>query len=156
MRVSARAQRVQPFYVMEMAKTAAAIAREAAGSDRPMIYLNIGEPDFTAPPLVQEAAAKAIRDGNTHYTQAMGLPELRERISAWYAERFQVDVPARRIIVTAGASAALQLACLALIEAGDEILMPDPSYPCNRQFVSMAEGRAVLIPSTAADKIPPA
>ena len=152
MRVSARAQRVQPFYVMEMAKTAAAIAREAAGSDRPMIYLNIGEPDFTAPPLVQEAAAKAIRDGNTHYTQAMGLPELRERISAWYAERFQVDVPARRIIVTAGASAALQLACLALIEAGDEILMPDPSYPCNRQFVSMAEGRAVLIPSTAAER----
>ena len=152
MRVSARAQRVQPFYVMEMAKTAAAIAREAAGSDRPMIYLNIGEPDFTAPPLVQEAAAKAIRDGNTHYTQAMGLPELRERISAWYAERFQVDVPARRIIVTAGASAALHLACLALIDAGDEILMPDPSYPCNRQFVSMAEGRAVLIPSTAAER----
>ena len=152
MRISARAQRVQPFYVMEMAKTAAAIAREAAGSDRPMVYLNIGEPDFTAPPLVQEAAAKAIRDGNTQYTQAMGLPALRERISAWYAERFQVDVPARRIVVTAGASAALQLACLALIEAGDEILMPDPSYPCNRQFVSMAEGRAVLIPSTAAER----
>ncbi|MFO1182588.1 pyridoxal phosphate-dependent aminotransferase [Ottowia sp.] len=152
MRISARAQRVQPFYVMEMAKTAAAIAREAAGSDRPMVYLNIGEPDFTAPPLVQEAAAKAIRDGNTQYTQAMGLPALRERISAWYAERFQVDVPARRIIVTAGASAALHLACLALIEAGDEILMPDPSYPCNRQFVSMAEGRAVLIPSTAAER----
>ena len=152
MRISARAQRVQPFYVMEMAKTAAAIAREAAGSDRPMVYLNIGEPDFTAPPLVQEAAAKAIRDGNTQYTQAMGLPALRERISAWYAERFQVDVPARRIIVTAGASAALHLACLALIEAGDEILMPDPSYPCNRQFVSMAEGRAVMIPSTAAER----
>ena len=152
MRVSARAQRVQPFYVMEMAKTAGAIAREAAGTDRPMIYLNIGEPDFTAPPLVQEAAERAIREGRTQYTQATGLPALRERISAWYAERFQVDVPARRIVVTAGASAALQLACLALIEAGDEILMPDPSYPCNRQFVSMAEGRAVMIPSTAAER----
>ena len=152
MRVSARAQRVQPFYVMEMAKTAGVIAREAAGTDRPMIYLNIGEPDFTAPPLVQEAAERAIREGRTQYTQATGLPALRERISAWYAERFKVNVPARRIIVTAGASAALQLACLALIEAGDEILMPDPSYPCNRQFVSMAEGRAVLIPSTAAER----
>ena len=152
MRVSARAQRVQPFYVMEMAKTAGAIAREAAGTDSPMVYMNVGEPDFTAPPLVQEAAQRAIAAGHTQYTLSTGLPELRERISAWYAERFQVDVPARRIVVTAGASAALHLACLALIDAGDEILMPDPSYPCNRQFVSMAEGRAVLIPSTAAER----
>ncbi|WP_293221688.1 pyridoxal phosphate-dependent aminotransferase [Ottowia sp.] len=152
MRVSARAQRIQPFYVMEMAKTAGAIAREAAGSDHPMVYMNVGEPDFTAPPLVQEAAERAIREGRTQYTQSMGLPELRERISAWYAQRFGVQVPARRIIVTAGASAALHLACLALIDAGDEILMPDPSYPCNRQFVSMAEGRAVMIPSTAAER----
>ena len=152
MRTSARAQRVEPFYVMEMAKSAATIAREAAGTDRPMIYLNIGEPDFTAPPLVQEAAEKAIHDGRTQYTQATGLPALRERISGWYRERFGLDVPARRIVVTAGASAALQLACLALIDAGDEVLMPDPSYPCNRQFVSAADGRAVLIPSTAAER----
>ncbi len=152
MRISARAQRIEPFYVMEMAKSAAAIAREAAGTDRPMIYLNIGEPDFTAPPLVREAAEKAIRDGRTQYTQATGLPELRERISGWYRQRFGLDVPARRIVVTAGASAALQLACLALIDAGDEVLMPAPSYPCNRQFVSAAEGRAVLIPSTAAER----
>jgi len=152
MRIAARAQRIEPFYVMEMAKSAAAIAREAAGTDRPMIYLNVGEPDFTAPPLVAEAAQKAIRDGRTQYTQSTGLPELRERISGWYAERFGLDVPARRIIVTAGASAALQLACLALIEAGDEVLMPDPSYPCNRQFVSIAEGRPVLIPSSAAER----
>ena len=96
MRVSARAQRIQPFYVMEMAKTAGAIAREAAGSDNPMVYMNVGEPDFTAPPLVQEAAERAIREGRTQYTQSMGLPELRERISAWYAQRFGVQVPARR------------------------------------------------------------
>jgi aspartate/methionine/tyrosine aminotransferase len=77
---------------------------------------------------------------------------LRERISAWYSTRFGVNVPARRIVITAGASAALQLACLALIEAGDEVLMPDPSYPCNRHFVSAAEGRAVLVPTTAAER----
>ena len=152
MRISTRAQRIEPFYVMEVAKAASAMAREVAHTDRPMIFLNIGEPDFTAPPLVQEAAARAIRNGTTQYTQAIGLEPLRERISDWYQQRFGVAVPARRIIVTAGASAALQLACLALIEAGDEILMPDPSYPCNRHFVSAAEGTAVLVPTSAEER----
>ena len=85
----------------------------------------------------------------SHYTPATGLPELRERISTWYQNHFGVQVPTSRIVVTAGASAALQLACLALINAGDEVLMPDPSYPCNRHFVSAADGRAVLLPTTA-------
>jgi aspartate/methionine/tyrosine aminotransferase len=152
MRISRRAQRIEPFYVMEVAKAASQIAREVAHGDSPMIFLNIGEPDFTAPPLVQEAAAKAIRDGVTQYTQATGMEPLRERISAWYAQRFGVQVPAGRIVVTAGASAALQLACLALIEAGDEILMPDPSYPCNRHFVSAADGQAVLVPTTDSER----
>jgi aspartate/methionine/tyrosine aminotransferase len=152
MRLSQRAQRIEPFYVMEIAKAAQALAREVAGSATPMIYLNIGEPDFTAPPLVQEAAARAVQGGSTQYTQALGLDALRERISGWYAQRFGLQVPARRIVVTAGASAALQLACLALIEAGDEVLMPDPSYPCNRHFVSAAEGTAVLVPTTAAER----
>jgi len=152
MKISQRAARIEPFYVMEVAKAASKLAREVAQGESPMIFLNIGEPDFTAPPLVQEAARRAIHDGATQYTQATGLEPLRERISAWYASRFGVDVPARRIVVTAGASAALQLACLALIESGDEILMPDPSYPCNRHFVSAAEGTAVLIPTTAQER----
>ena len=152
MKISNRAQRIEPFYVMEVAKAASALARDVAHTDRPMVFLNIGEPDFTAPPLVQEAAARAVRNGATQYTQATGLDALRERISGWYATRFGVNVPARRIVITAGASAALQLACLALIDAGDEILMPDPSYPCNRHFVSAAEGKAVLIPTTAEER----
>ena len=152
MRLSERAQRIEPFYVMEVAKAAAERAAQVAHTDSPMIFLNIGEPDFTAPPLVQQAAERAIRDGHTQYTPALGLPELRERISDWYRTRFGVNVPARRIVVTAGASAALQLACLALIEAGDDVLMPDPSYPCNRHFVSAAEGRAVLVPTSAAER----
>jgi aspartate/methionine/tyrosine aminotransferase len=85
MRISTRAQRIEPFYVMEVAKAAGALAREVAHTDRPMIFLNIGEPDFTAPPLVQEAAARAVRAGATQYTQATGLDHLRERISGWYA-----------------------------------------------------------------------
>ncbi|WP_315127487.1 pyridoxal phosphate-dependent aminotransferase [Comamonas antarctica] len=152
MQVSNRAQRIEPFYVMEVAKAAQALAREVAHTSEPMIFLNIGEPDFTAPPLVQQAAARAVAEGQTQYTPALGLDALRERISQWYAQRFGADVPARRIVVTAGASAALQLACLALVNAGDEILMPDPSYPCNRHFVSAAEGTPVLIPTTAAER----
>ena len=97
MRVSARAQRIEPFYVMEVAKAAQTLAHAVAGSAEPMIFLNIGEPDFTAPPRVQEAAVRAIADGSTQYTQALGMPALRERISGWYAERFGVQVPARRI-----------------------------------------------------------
>ena len=152
MKISRRAERIEPFYVMEVAKAAQALAREVAGSSNPMVFLNIGEPDFTAPPLVQEAAVRAIHSGATQYTPSLGLDALRERISGWYAQRFGVQVPARRIVVTAGASAALQLACLALIDAGDEVLMPDPSYPCNRHFVSAAEGTAVLIPTTADER----
>jgi len=151
-RIAQRARRIAPFYVMEVAKAASEIARTSASSATPMIFLNIGEPDFTAPPLVQEAAARAVRDGKSQYTDAIGLPALRERISAWYGQRFAVQVPASRIVITSGASAALQLACLALIEAGDEILMPDPSYPCNRNFVSAAEGTAVLIPCSGQER----
>ena len=137
---------------MEVAKAASALAQQVAHTDAPMIFLNIGEPDFTAPPLVQEAAHRAIAAGNTQYTAATGLPALRERISDWYASRFNAQVAPGRIVITAGASAALQLACLALVEAGDDILMPDPSYPCNRHFVSAAEGRSVLIPASAEER----
>jgi len=152
MRIASLIDKIEPFYVMEVAKAASKLAREVANTDRPMIFLNIGEPDFTAPALVQEAAARAIRDGATQYTQATGLEPLRERISQWYQDRFGVDVPARRIVVTAGASAALQLACLVLIERGEEILMPDPSYPCNCHFVTVAGGEPVRLPATAAER----
>ena len=152
MRLAQRALRIDPFYVMEVAKAAAALEARSKAGERPMIYLNIGEPDFTAPPLVQEAGERAIRDGLTQYTPGLGLSGLREKISQWYLERFGAQVAPSRIVVTAGASAALQLACLALIESGDDILMPDPCYPCNRQFVQAADGRAVLLPTTAAQR----
>ncbi len=152
MKLASRVGRIEPFYVMEMAKAASRLARQMAHSDRPMVFLNIGEPDFTAPPLVQEAARRAIHNGATQYTQATGLGELRERISHWYTQRFQVTVPAHRIVVTAGASAALHLACLAVVEAGDEMLLPDPTYPCNRQFVVAAEGRCRLVPASAQER----
>ena len=152
MKLAARLGRIDPFYVMECAKAAVELARSPACADSPMIFLNIGEPDFTAPPPVLEAAQRCMQGGRTHYTQATGEPRLRERISRWYAQRFGLDIPAQRIIVTAGASAALQLACLALVERGDEVLMPDPSYTCNRQFFAAADGVPVLLPASAAQR----
>jgi aspartate/methionine/tyrosine aminotransferase len=147
MKLAARLDHIDPFYVMECAKAAAEIARspvcDPTQGGRRMIYLNIGEPDFTAPPAVQAAAHAAIDAGRTQYTDAVGLLSLRRKISSWYASRFGVEVAPERIIITAGASAALQLACLALFEPGDEVLMPDPSYPCNRHFVAAAGAKAV-------------
>jgi aspartate/methionine/tyrosine aminotransferase len=156
MKTAQRLAAIEPFYVMECAKAAAEIARSPAcdpsQGGRRMIYLNIGEPDFTAPEAVQDAANRAIRDGLTRYTDALGLMTLRERIADWYGLRFGLDIPARRIVVTAGASAALQLVCLALFEAGDEVLMPDPCYPCNRHFVSAVGATPHLLPASAAQR----
>ncbi len=156
MRLASRLDHIEPFYVMECAKAAAELARSPACDPRsggePMIFLNIGEPDFTAPPLVQQAAERALHAGRTQYTGATGLPALRECISQWYGTRFGLDVPAARIVITAGASAALQLACLALVDRDDEVLLPDPSYPCNRHFVAAAEGVPVLLPATAEER----
>ncbi len=153
MKLAQRLDHIEPFYVMECAKAADEISRgplcDPARGGRPMIYLNIGEPDFGAPAAVQAAATRCMAEGRTQYTQATGLPALREALSAWYRGRFGLEVPARRIVITAGASAALQLITLALVEPGDEVLMPDPSYPCNRHFVAAAGGQARLLASPA-------
>ena len=150
MKLASRVERIEPFWVMEMAKSAREVAAgpacDPAQGGEPMIYLNIGEPDFTASAPVQAAAQACLQAGHTAYTQATGLPALRSAISSWYAQRFGLDIAPERILVTAGASAALQLACLALFEAGDEVLMPDPCYPCNRHFVTATGGQARLLP----------
>ena len=159
MKVASRLDHIEPFYVMECAKAASEIAASSlcdpARGGRPMIWLNIGEPDFGAAPLVREAAQRAIRDGRTQYTQATGLPALREQIARWYAKHFNVDIEPRRVVVTAGASAALQLACAALFERGDEVLMPDPCYPCNRHFVAAVDAQPVLLPTDERTRFQP-
>jgi aspartate/methionine/tyrosine aminotransferase len=150
LRLAQRVAAIEPFWVMECAKTADRIARspacDPARGGTPMIYLNIGEPDFTAPLRVQAAAKRCIEAGRTQYTQATGHPALREAIAGWYRSRWNLSVDPARIVVTAGASAALQLLTLALVEPGDEFLMPDPCYPCNRHFVTAAGGRSRLLP----------
>ncbi len=152
MKLAARLDRIEPFYVMELAKAAAQVAAgplcDPARGGRRMIRLNIGEPDFGAAPGVRDAVA-GIAQGPTPYTDALGLPALREAISRWYEQRFGLAVAPERIVITAGASAGLQLACLALFEQCDEVLMPDPCYPCNRHFVTAADATPRLLPTTA-------
>jgi aspartate/methionine/tyrosine aminotransferase len=128
--------------VMEVVKEAA----ELALGGHSVIHLSIGEPDFTAPEAVRRAAIAAIERGETQYTGALGLQPLRERIAQWYGTRFGCDIGPNRIVVTAGASGALLLACAALLERDAELLMPDPSYPCNRHFATALGGRARLVP----------
>src|ERR1700733_7281752 len=147
-RYAARVNAIEPFYVMELAKQAQELER--AGRD--IIHMGIGEPDFTAPEPVIAAATDALRRGVTQYTNALGLTSLREAISGHYRDTFGLDIGPARIVVTAGASAALLLACTALVDRGDEVLMPDPCYPCNRHFVAAADGRPVLIPSGPAER----
>jgi aspartate/methionine/tyrosine aminotransferase len=129
---------------------ARAKALEAQGRD--IIHLEIGEPDFPTPVPIMQAAMRAIESGDMHYTAALGLPELRESISNFYRERYGIRVPVSRVAVTAGASGALLLALGAVLDAGDEILMADPGYPCNRHFASFINavpGRIPVGPDTA-------
>ena len=141
--IAARNALIEPFHVMEIIKRADQLA--AAG--RSIIHLSIGEPDFSAPAPVRNAAIRAIEAGATRYTPSLGLNALREALAGHYAEHFGVSIDPARIVITAGASGALTLACTALVDPDAEVLMADPSYPCNRNFVLAAGGRARLIPS---------
>ena len=143
--LAARTEKIEPFHVMELMKHAAEL--EAAG--RSIIHMSIGEPDFTAPPAVLAALGDAMASGRAQYTPAVGLKSLRSAIANHYRTRFGAAVDPGRIIITAGASGALLLTMASIIEAGQEILMPDPSYPCNRHFVSAFDGSAKLIPVSA-------
>ncbi|WP_136415060.1 pyridoxal phosphate-dependent aminotransferase [Herbaspirillum sp. ST 5-3] len=146
--LASRLANIAPFHVMELAKMATELERQG----RSIIHMGIGEPDFTAPPPVIEAATRAMADGKLQYTSAVGIPSLRQAISAHYERVYGLDIAPSRVIVTAGASAALLLACAALVERDAEVLMPDPSYPCNRHFVAAFEGVAKLIPSGPEDR----
>jgi aspartate/methionine/tyrosine aminotransferase len=137
-----RTAAITPFRVVDVME--AAWAAERAG--RSIVHLEVGEPDFGTPAPVVEAATKAIADGRVRYTSSLGIPELREAISGYYADRFGVDVPARRVVVTTGASGALLLAFAATIDRDDQVLLADPGYPCNRNLIRLCEGEPVALP----------
>ena len=140
--LAARMADIEAFHVMDVQDR----AHELEARGRRIVHMEIGQPDFPAPPQVAEAAIEAIRTHRLGYTASLGLPPLRQAISDHYRERLGVAVPPSRIVVTAGASGALLLTLGVLLSPGDEVLMPDPCYPCNRHFVRMLEGRARPIP----------
>jgi len=141
-RLAQRLGNIQPFQVMEILARARAL--EANG--RSIIHMEIGEPDFPTAEGIVDAGIAALRAGKTHYTPALGLAELREAIAASYAP---VHVDPACVLVTPGASGALMLALAALINDGEEVLLADPGYPCNRNFVHLFGGRPVGIPVDA-------
>lgn len=145
MQLSKRIKQISPFHVMDILARAKQL--EADGHD--VIHLEVGEADFATPQVVREAAKKAIDEGKTHYTPATGLPQLREKIANYYEQRLAVAVNAKNIVVTPGASGALQLVLSAVVDPRQKVLMADPGYPCNRHFVRMLEGCAQTVAVSA-------
>ena len=139
---AARAADIAPFHVMEVLARAQALEREG----RHIVHMEIGEPDFHSPTPVVRAAQAALEQGRTHYTSAVGIPELREAIAAFYQRRYGVTLNPERVVVTPGASGALQLAVAALVDPGDSVVLTDPGYPCNRHLVSLLGGRPINVP----------
>ena len=111
--ISHKAQEIRPFLAMDVLERAQAIERETGVN---VIHLEVGEPDFNTPPAIVDAAVRAMRDGETHYTHSLGLPELRQAIAAWYAAEYSVRVSPEQIIVTSGSSPAILLALAALLD----------------------------------------
>jgi len=133
---------ISPFHVVELLTR----ARQLEAEGRDIIHMEVGEPDFPTPEPIAHAAMAAIAQGRTLYTQALGLPELREAISCFYRQRYGVEVPASRIAVTNGASGALNLAFACLADPASEWLLTDPGYPCNKHILRAYEGRPRNIP----------
>lgn len=147
-RAAARMAEIEPFHVMQIIARAKAL--EAQG--RSIVNMVVGEPDFPTAPLVRDAALRVLEAGHVHYTPALGITPLREAISDWYKTRYGVQVPASRIAVTTGSSGALLLTMGVLLDPGDEVLLADPGYPCNRHFVRATDGVPVGVnvgPQTA-------
>jgi aspartate/methionine/tyrosine aminotransferase len=140
--IARRMERIVPFYVMDLLAKAKQL--EAAG--RSVIHMEIGQPDFAAPPSLIAAGKAAIDAGKTGYTPATGIPELRRAIARHYLDCFGLTVDPQRIIVTPGSSGGLQLLMGVLINPGQEVLMTDPGYPCNKNFVEFVSGVPVSLP----------
>jgi aspartate aminotransferase len=127
------------FSVLAKAK-----ALEAQG--REIIHLEIGEPDFDTPSHIVEAGCRALRDGHTHYTPTAGIPELREAIAADVAQSRGIEVDPAQVVVTPGGKPIMFFAILALVEEGDEVLVPNPSFPIYESMVNFVGGRPVFVP----------
>lgn len=139
--VARRMESFTPFYVMELLQRAKQL--EAEGKD--IIHMEIGEPGFLTPAAIVQQGLEYIQKGEVKYTAAAGLLELRLKISAYYLDTYNVTVPVERIFVTPGASGAFLLALGVSLNPDEEVLMADPCYPCNQNFVRLMEGKTKFI-----------
>ncbi len=147
-RFAKRIDEIEPFRVMAILTRAKALAAQG----RDIVHLEVGEPDFVTAAPIMAAVQQALARGDTFYTQPAGIPELRAAIAQWYADRHGVHVAPERIVVTPGASGALLLAVALLLDPGQGLLMSDPGYPCNRNFLSLVNAEAQLVPAGAAER----
>ena len=145
---ASRAQGIKPFYVMDLL----ARAKQLEAEGRSVIHLEVGEPDFPTVEPVIEAGICALQQQQTHYTPALGLPELRNKIADYYQRCFGLDISPQRIVVTPGASGALQLVLASLLDVNDEVLLSDPGYPCNRNIAQILAARTRALPVSADSK----
>jgi aspartate/methionine/tyrosine aminotransferase len=145
--IARRAQEIEPFLAVEVFQRAQAMERE--GID--IIHLEFGEPDFETPPVIREAAEKALKDGRTRYAHTLGILPLREAIAEHYQARYGVTVSPEQVLVTAGTSPAMLLLFTALLERGDQVILSDPYYACYPKFVKFAEAEPVTVPVAEED-----
>ena len=140
---AARLGEIRPFHVMRLLER----ARELEGRGQEIVHMEIGEPDFATPEPVVAAGRAALSGGGIHYTPARGLAELRLAISGHYRDRYGIEVDPDRILVTPGATGALQLTLAALVDPGRRVMLTDPGYPCNRNLVRLFEGVTQAVPT---------
>ena len=139
--ISKKAQEIPPFIVMDVLEK----AQELARTGDHVIHLEVGEPDFDTPQCINEACYRAIREGKTHYTHSLGLIELREAISEDYWKKYRVKVLPEQILVASGTSPAMLLLFAALLEAGDEVILSNPYYPCYPNIIRFVDGSPVFV-----------
>jgi len=137
-----RIDQIEPFRVMQLLER----AKELEAEGHRIIHMEIGEPDFSTPPPVIEAAKKRLDTGENFYTPSTGAPELQQALSLWYAQEYGVHVTPERILITPGTSGAFNLIYAVLLEAGESVLLPDPGYPCQRNFIRLAGGEPINVP----------
>lgn len=138
---SERANKIQTFLAMEYSEKAGELERNG----HKVIKLNLGEPDFGPPEIVKREMINAIQDNKVDYTSALGISELREATSHFYKDQYELSINPNRVVITAGASASLLLLCAALLEQGDKVMISDPSYPCNKEFIRAFGGATVAV-----------
>jgi len=143
--ISKRARKLSPFHVMDIL----AQAKKLSQQGRTIYHMEVGEPDFPTAESIVNAGIDALKQSRTHYTPALGLPELRNTVAEYYDRKFSLNINPDRIIITPGASGAIQLVIACLLDAGENILLADPGYPCNRNIAQVLAAETIAIPVDA-------